>query len=489
MKIKLIPFLLLILTGCTTINVSSNPNTSVTSGNDSSTVVDSSSDGTSTTQEDPTSSQEPVVGNKLKPLTNIQTIEDFQLSKFKKSALPSTGNIDLLVIPVEIKDKPFPAGYASKLETVFNGTSAETGWESTASFFNKSSYGSLNFNFEIANKYTTKSNASVYQREGQSGDSHIIKETMDNITGIADYSKYDSNKDGYVDATIFIYSTPHNYNVEPWWAWVFHNEYNGDDYNPEVSPKDGVKFGYYTWIGFSFINEDLPNNPVNANAETFTHEFGHLLGFPDLYATAENNPYDVTATGGWDMMDANNGDNGPLQKLLWGWIDANVAEEKGTYHVELDKYTNYSNRDNKVIIVPSPTADFSDGDIFDEFLAITYYRPEGLYRGHIKGDIAVSKPGIVIYKLDATLSSSASFWDFFKNDNNGRSNFLVDILEADKNDSLPTKGYNYITDSDILTSGSIDLSDYEWNTGEKINVNIKIDSLLSTGAKLQITIL
>lgn len=56
----------------------------------------------------------------------------------------------------------------------------------------------------------------------------------------------------------------------------------------------------------------------DVNNETFVHELGHLMGFPDLYSYEGD--YEFGPLGGFDMMDYNVGDHGPLNKLLFGWL-------------------------------------------------------------------------------------------------------------------------------------------------------------------------
>src|SRR5690606_18997224 len=85
----------------------------------------------------------------------------------------------------------------------------------------------------------------------------------------------------------------------------------------------------------------------------------------------------------------------------------------------------------------------------------------------------------VIYHVDARLNSSFGFWgEYFKNDNNNSSNFLVDLLEVDGNASLPTSvSDGYLKPADLLTSGSVNLKNlYDWNQGGDIDVIISIAS-------------
>src|SRR5690606_38532929 len=100
-------------------------------------------------------SMDDVVLNNLSPR---QSVNDYEVDKFGMSGLPSTGSFDVLVVPVEIQGAPFELNYLSKLNTVFNGTSEDTGWESVSSYYYKSSFGKLDLTFDVVPKYVTTHN-------------------------------------------------------------------------------------------------------------------------------------------------------------------------------------------------------------------------------------------------------------------------------------------------------------------------------------------
>lgn len=111
-----------------------------------------------------------------------------------------------------------------------------------------------------------------------------------------------------------------------------------------------------------------------------------------------------------------------------------------------------------------------------------FYTPKGLYQGHLGTSTVPTLPGVVIYHVDGRTRSNATFWgDYFINDNEGSSNFINQILEADKNQSIP--GSVTFRVSDMLTSGTIDLSTYQWNQGGNINVSISIQSAFDANSQ------
>lgn len=407
-----------------------------------------------------------IVDGELENLGLMKSITDFELETFGKSGLPSTGSYHVLVVPVEINDDPFPDGYATVLNKVFNGTELETGWESVGSFYRQSSFGKLDITFDIAPKYISQNNKSFYSNDD--GDQVLIKEALYGLDSQIDYSQYDFNNDGVLDSVIFIYSSDYNYDVNPWWAWV-------SVMDSSLSPLDGKEVEYYMWASYHFILDSIPGYSVSYNAETFIHELGHLLGIDDLYSGTHN----YGPLGGWDMMDWNAGDHGPFNKLVFGWLNPLVAVN-GTYNVTLDSYSLDDDGEQSVLLIPYNVNDFADGDAFDEYLLVMFYTPGGLYDAHYNTNISVENTGIVIYHVDARMNSNVGFWDYYmQNNNDGTNNFLVQILEADKNNSIPHNNTE-ISQSDLLTNGSIDLSTYKWNQGNaSINVTISLTETLT----------
>src|SRR5690606_8185537 len=406
----------------------------------------------------------------LETLDYQQSINAYEKQKFGISGLPSVGTFDVLVIPVEISGSPFDFGYQEKLDAVFNGTAQSTGWQSVSSYYTLSSFGRLNLSFDIAPKFVTSNTRSYYENLGQGGDQYAIVEALNGLDSQIDYSKYDSNNDGYIDSVVFIYSVDYDYDQDPWWAWVYSAKYGQAD---DIGQLDGKNFEYYFWASYSFLEDPIQGNSgLIYNAETYIHELGHLMGMVDFYPYEGNNDYGPM--GGFDMMDYNVGDHGPFTKLVFGWLKPLLATA-GTYDVTLDSYALDTDGEQSVLLIPYSGSNLEDGNAFDEYLLVMFYTPKGLYQGHLGLNTVPTLPGVVIYHVDGRTRNNATFWgDYFINDNEGSSNFINQILEADKNQSIP--GSVTFRVSDMLTSGSIDLSTYQWNQGGNINVSISIQS-------------
>lgn len=152
-----------------------------------------------------------------------------------------------------------------------------------------------------------------------------------------DYSDYDVDGDGYVDMVFFLvagFSANYSGNDETYlWPHMYYLYWS--------PPLDGVNFGLYAcsteiagWEGYySSVN----------GIGTFCHEFGHVLGLPDLYDT------DYSGSGGesrnpgnWSIMAGGSGDNfgrNPVGYSLYeryalGFTTPMILEEEGNYSMQ-----------------------------------------------------------------------------------------------------------------------------------------------------------
>lgn len=415
----------------------------------------------------------------LERLSNFKSINDYQKDEFQYSGLPSVGNLDVLVIPVEINGQSFPSDYLSQLEIAFNGTSEQTGWESVSTYYDKSSFGNLNLNFDIVPKYTTSKNRQYYENYNDSGDQKAILEVVEGVDSRIDFSNYDFNNDGLIDSVIFIYSVDMTiYSADPWWAWVYTPEEELSDNQPYL---DGMELGYYMWASFHFMFEEL-NADVITNTETYIHEMGHLFGLADYYSES----HEYGKLGGFDMMDFNIGDHGPLNKLLLGWESPFVVN-KGTYNVNLDSYASYDPGGDRVLIIPKSYSTFDNTYGYSEYLVVMYYQPSGLYDAHMEFEMTPGEQGLVIYHVNATLKRSANFWEMFQYENyylNDKP--FIQILEANKANSLP--GNSYLTSNAFLKSGGLNLSSFKWHDGSSINIELTVGNLGDNNANFNILV-
>lgn len=325
---------------------------------------------------------------------------------------PSKGNVNILVVPVEFSDlTSFTTSNLELIENAFNGSNEDgttSYWESCKSFYKKSSNGALNFNFEVTDVFVpsmTASKFNSYADDYGTESSMLLDEisknglTKNNAKIDLNSSKYDSNKDGYIDGVWLIYNaTNYNdvYGKLKYWAYTT-NYYSEASY--------AAPFGKYANGSILFLSESgqLPYDSKKADAHTLIHETGHMLGLDDYYDYNSSNQYSYT--GQLDMMDLNIGDHNAFSKYALGWTKAMVIDEETTLTLK-PFATSYDS-----IILPSGTY---NGSAFSEYIIVEYYTPEGLFKFDSEnkyGGFTSSYPyffkesGLRIYHIDARLTN------------------------------------------------------------------------------------
>lgn len=179
-----------------------------------------------------------------------------------------------------------------------------------------------------------------------------------------DFSSYDVNKNGSLEmqelAIQFIvagYEASFDGGKYAPSVWAHQWDLDGLKSEPGMEDKykevlvDGVSLSPYIVMGEMYSNTmtaEKDDPPVNTQAgiDGTIHEFGHLLGLPDLYDTSSNyneewSDYDVSglssmAAGSWGV--SKNGEQmatflDPYCRTLLGFIEPEVITESGNYKV------------------------------------------------------------------------------------------------------------------------------------------------------------
>lgn len=326
---------------------------------------------------------------------------------------PSTGDVNVLVIPVEFSDRTaFTSSDLTALNASFNGTKEDktnSYWESVSSFYNKSSYGKLNLNFEICDTYvpsmTSTNFLSMTDDYGTESCTLLYEMYNKGITkngAKINYSdsKYDNNSDGFIDGVWLIYNEKNPKKVNSSNFWAYTTNYN----EPESSPKynetnNSTKFSKYANCALSFIYEDSRNGE---DAHTLIHETGHMLGLDDYYSYSSKITKNYGYCGGLDMMDLNIGDHDAFSKRSLNWISPSIVKED-TENIKLRPFQSSGD----ALILP---ANYFNNSAFSEYIILTYYTPNGLNyldsaNAYQSGSYPrlFTKSGLVAYHVDSRL--------------------------------------------------------------------------------------
>lgn len=203
-----------------------------------------------------------------------------------------------------------------------------------------------------------------------------------------DFSKYDSNGDGYVDMVYVIYAGySQNYGAasNTIWPQMYYLELMG-----KSTELDGVTVNCFATGGERMGNSG--EEPMGIGL--ICHEFSHTMGLPDLYDTSTNYSK-FLGMGTWDVLSTgcynNNADTpagySAAEKYQLGWLTPSVPEGPATdvvlqslSHNEALILTNPNNA-NEYFMVECR----SKKDVWDSYLPA-----EGMIVTHIDYNEAIS---------------------------------------------------------------------------------------------------
>lgn len=266
------------------------------------------------------------------------------------SNYPTTGEQHTLVILIQFSDTKFTTMDDAK--TYYEGLLNEEGFThangangSARDFYMASSNGKFRPTFDVVGPITMPNTCSYYGSNVGGDDNYtriadMIYEAVKEADETVDFTQYDTDGDGYIDNIYFFYAGfgeadsnkantiwPHSY------SW---DEFLTYGYTTKQLVVDGKKMGSYACS--QEINGSNPTMPVGIG--TVSHEFGHVIGLPDLYDIY----YGATTftPGEFDAMDLgsyNNDQNTPpifsaYERGELGWLDYTVLEA-GTDTVSL----------------------------------------------------------------------------------------------------------------------------------------------------------
>ena len=185
--------------------------------------------------------------------------------------------------------------------------------------------------------------------QGTNNAESVFYAALDSVDKEIDFRDYDLDNDGYVDMVFFLvagYSANYGGNDQGYlWPHMYYLYW--------APPHDGMYFGLYAcsteiagWEGYwSDVN----------GIGTFCHEFGHVLGLPDLYDTDyESSGGESLNPGDWSIMASGSGGNfgrNPVgysmyERYALGFTQPVVLEKSGEYELQALDVSNHGFRLN-----------------------------------------------------------------------------------------------------------------------------------------------
>lgn len=250
---------------------------------------------------------------------------------YSTAAFPLKGEPHTIVVLVEYKDVKFTVEDPNDYFTRFLNSDDFTDNGATGScrqYFIDNSMGLFQPHFDLYGPVELKNNRRYYGAGEEENAVEMVIEAVKALDPEVDFSRYDHNNDGYVDNIYVIYAGAGEANGGPAESvWPHSWELEQEGISLMV---DGVKINTY----------GCSNELVTGHAEgigTYTHEFCHVLGLPDLYNTV--NSYDQSTPNYWSILD-----NGPycnesrtppylssFERYSLGWLSPREIYATGDY--------------------------------------------------------------------------------------------------------------------------------------------------------------
>ncbi len=454
-----------------------------------------------------------------KSIEPIESITNHNLSlentdEFKEAkSLSAKGEQKLLVVPVEFEgERSFSETDLTRINKAFFqedlSTDGANNYYSVKEFYSKSSMGQLNFIGKVTDVLKVPYTVEEMTNDGNYFPGVPAQYLMENASYSNQFFQdFDTDNDGYVDAVVFVYSSPTSERTGNFWAWVA-------NFATEPSAARPTFFRHM-WCGVDFFSK----SGYEIDAHTIIHETGHLLGLRDYYPSDNYN----LALGGHSMMDYNISDHDPYSKMLLSWAEP----------------TYYDFKKNPTITVTLPAFEGSNQFLLlnvdwnhstmDEYLLLEYYTPTGLNELDAKTKydnrpLGFTESGIKVYHVDSRIAKchydsmlGSTVFDNYvdeipsqKEDDIyyviGASNSLTDSrTNASRNGRykqialVENKQYNQLqsgtsADNDSLfqagdkfdSSSSAYLLNGKWNKGGEISFSFQVVSMNEQSATLTI---
>ncbi len=220
------------------------------------------------------------------------------------SSLPSDTLGNLVIFYIDFPDCSFGNKLsAEEVDRIAFGpadtASANYPFESMSAFYERSSKGS----FQLSGKtfaYTAQNSISVYNDDKV----RIVEECYEAFKDSEDFTKYDADNDGKIDATLIC--VPESASNDYWWPCS--GAFGDPGYRVDGLAVGNIITGYA-----------VPSNPVDFNS-TYIHEMGHCMGLPDYYLYYSNDSEGMHGSAGTEMMDTDaQSDFCAFSKLMLGW--------------------------------------------------------------------------------------------------------------------------------------------------------------------------
>lgn len=373
------------------------------------------------------------------------------------ASLPTAGDAYLVIFYVDFPDCRYDyAPTEDELNQIAFGAADETNpcypFESYTAFYERASKGNMHLKGQVF-RYTTKENQAAYDTDKVK----IAEECYDAFKDSVDFSQFDGNGDGKIDATLF--TTPTAAGDDNWWpcAGAF------GDPNYRV---DGKAIGHII-TGNAQIYQN--NNYLNF-ISSYCHEMGHCTGLPDYYLYTGDSE-GMHGTAGIELMDTDAGsDFSAFSKLMLGFYRENQVQIYDT-SAGAQTFTLHNAQTDAGNCVIIPYGEIGDY-YFSEYFIIEYASLDGNNSG--VSDVAwwvQTGSGVRVYHIEAT--TEYGWFNYFRYasgsefSNQDRGRRLIRIIDDTDTD-------NFYHAGDTIDSNISGFRWYDDSANQTIDPGLKI---------------
>ena len=349
------------------------------------------------------------------------------------SKFPNVGSPRALVILVNFNDLNFvtpnpQAAFNDKLNKEGYNENGAIG--SARDYFNDNSMGVFAPQFDVVGPYKLPNSYIHYGGNSTDGnDLRPVQMIVDACTAASadgvDFSIYDTDNDSFVD-NIFVYYAGHNEaengGADKVWPhrWAIYPtfQYSGGNYSGTV---ESITFNGKRIMDYACTSELRSSSGTEmAGIGTFTHEFGHVIGLADMYATNGAKHHTLS---NWNIMDGgaylNKGKTPPaynsFERFQLGFLQPKLLTNPQNVVI------NPLITSNNAFII-TQTEEFNQNP--DNPQPLEFFLLEN--RQKVSWDAYLPGHGMLIYRINY----DANDW-MYNQPNNDPAKMGVDIMEAD----------------------------------------------------------
>jgi len=344
---------------------------------------------------------------------------------------PISGVKRAIVLLIDFSDNPYIHPSMKFQNLLFS-----TNNNSLTNYYLEVSYDSFTVNGEARGWYRAPHNYSYYVAGGYGIENQypnnvqkLVEDAVKLADGTVDFSEYDNDGDGYVDAIFVVHSGPgaeETGSKDDIWShkWQLSDPSRGCP--GRYLTNDGVYVDVY-----SMEPERMKNNSL-VSVGVFCHEFCHVLGAPDLYNTSSGS----YVVGRFCLMDKGSWNGSPpgsspahisaWLRYLFGWVEPTPVERDNTTWILNARIPAVENESVMYRLLSNPGGnDWSSQS--PEPASGEYFLIEN--RQQIGFDASLPGSGLLIWHIDESQPNN--------NDANRR---LACVMQADTNSSTSTIG-------------------------------------------------